>query len=128
MRLLPYLIALCACSTQSLPSVPVDLTAADLARAQAAAAATLGQPRTAAFRDMHGFALADGSTVVCGQMRGVDPYGTDWGFAPIYVRLTATGILRIHIDDTTDSTAPGPFPFNPATIGCTRAAEGLARG
>ncbi len=120
---------LVACvSPARIPATPMDLDPASTARAQAAAAATLGTPQSAAFQDMHGFALADGTTVVCGEMRGFDAFGTDWGFAPIYVRLDGARVLRVHIDDTTDSTASGSFPFNPATIGCTRAAEGLARG
>ena len=114
------LALLAACADARVLAVPIDLDGATRARAEAAAAARLGDPSSAVFDGLTGHALADGTVLVCGAMRGRDSFGIDWGFAPVAVRLRGAEVLRVHVDDSTG--------YGPATIACTHAAEGLAHG
>lgn len=61
------------------------------------------------------FALADGSTVACGEWTAPDGIGTtDW--APFYIRWRGAQLLRVHLDDATG--------FGPALQGCNMARAG----
>lgn len=119
----PSLLALClvtliACTPgETVLVAPVDLSPAEQSAAQSALARSLRDPASAQFRDVVGYALPDGGRIVCGELNARNGFGGYGGFAPFYVRMRGTEVIRQYFDDSTG--------YGPALIGCTRAAEGL---
>ena len=116
--LIAAIIALAGCSPgQPMISAPITLSASETGMAEQAIAGRLRDPGSAQFREITGYALEDGSRIICGEVNARNGFGGYAGFSPFYVRIRNGEVLRLYNDDTTG--------YGAATIGCTRAAEGL---